>query len=118
MLFSAAVIFCCVLFSFCPTGCKSAPVGGADVSGLYYVKPDSFEVGDYAVRERIIALEQQIQRARSVVGELRTSGERALDAGRRSAGTVQEIIVQMEELVLWIDWATDRILYLESLLVD
>ena len=109
-------VFILVYSLFAVVGCSSAPTGRTDVSGVYYIEPASIEAADYAVRERIGALERQIADARVTVGELRASGERIRDVSRRSGISIQEIIEQMEALSVWIDWAVSRIQYLESLL--
>jgi hypothetical protein len=112
-------IFCICALALCFwSGCTTASNRRADVSGYDYIKPATIETADYAIRERIHALEQQIADARSTVAELRASSERIRDVSRRSANTVQEIIKQMEALVVWIDWATDYIQRLETILED
>lgn len=112
--FSFFVFILCGLFA----GCKTTNIRREDVSGVDYFKPTSIETADYAIRERIYALERQIADARSTVAELRASCERIRDVSRRSANDVQEIIKQMEALVIWIDWATDYIQRLETILAD
>lgn len=113
------IIFCfciCALVLCFWAGCKTTTHGRADVSGQYYTKPESVEIADYAIRERIDALERQIADARSTVKELRESCERIRDVSRRSVNSIQEIIEQMEALVLWINWATGYIQCLENIL--
>ena len=114
--FIAACVFHWVIMF--ANGCKSTAQYGAGVGGVDYLRPDSIEAADYAIRERIGELERQIAAARITVGEIRASGEAIRELSRRSARSVQEIIGKMEALVLWIDWATGRIQYLESLLED
>jgi hypothetical protein len=110
--FSFFVFILCGLFA----GCKTTNIRREDVSGVDYFKPTSIETADYAIRERIYALERQIADARSTVAELRVSCEYIRDVSRRSVSNVQEIIEQMEALVVWIDWATGYIQHLENIL--
>ena len=117
IMFIAAAL-CCGFFVICSIGCKSAAQPGAGTGDIGYIRPESIETADYAIRERIGELERQIAAARVTVGELRTSGEAIRELGRRSVNDVQGIIDKMEALLLWIDWASDRIQYLESLLED
>jgi len=111
-------VFIVIVFILCGifAGCKTTSNRRADVSGVDYLKPTSIETADYAIRERVRALEQQIADARSTVAELRASCERIRAISRRSVSDVQEIIAQMEALIIWIDWATGYIQHLENIL--
>ena len=111
-----AVIVACLFFSIGSIGCRSAAQLGAGIGGIDYLRPESAEAADYAIRERIGELERQIAGARVAVGEIRASSEAIRELSGRSAKSVQEIIEKMEALVLWIYWAGSRIQYLESLL--
>jgi hypothetical protein len=111
------IAICAAALCFC-SGCKTADIGRQDDSGVDYVKPETAEAADYAIRERIRALERQLADARSTVAELRASSERIRAVSRRSAGTVQEIIEQMEALIVWIDWAAGYIQRLENILAS
>jgi len=97
-------------------GCATASRYGTGSGGIDYIRPESIETADYAIRERTGTLERQIAAARIAVGELRASGTAIRELSRRSVSDVQGIIDKMEALVLWIAWATDRIQYLENLL--
>jgi len=108
-----AVMFICIF-----TGCKSTAGHGTGVGDVDYIRPESIEAADYAIRERVGELERQIAAARATVGELRASSAAISELSRRSVSDVQGIIEKMEALVLWIDWAATRIQYLESLLED
>jgi len=111
--FAWAILFICI-----STGCKSTAGHGTGVGDIDYIRPESIEAADYAIRERVGELERQITAARVTVGELRTSGEAIRELSRRSVSDVQGIIEKMEALLVWIDWASGRIQYLESLLED
>ena len=110
------IAFICLLGCFC-AGCATvrerAGTGGGD-----YIRPESIEAGDYALKDRIRQLEQQIAGARTEVRELRESGQRIRDASGRSVDLVQGIIEKMEALSEWIDWADSRLQYLENLLAS
>lgn len=110
--------FCSLLaFTLCLwTGCKSTAQYGTGVGDIGYLRPESVETADYAIRERIGELERQIANARTAVREIRASSETIRAISRRSVNDVQSIIDKMEALALWVDWAVDRIQYLESLL--
>ena len=99
----------------CRTTCcdRRSEIGSGD-----YVRPESVEAGNYALKERINILEQQIRAAREEVRELRESSERIIASGGRSADLIQGIIEKMEALTLWISWATGRLQYLEGVLAD
>ena len=125
---SIAIIL--LLVTFC-SGCKTVRSWGEDGSTDYY-KPETVGGADYAIRERIHYLENELEQAndrlakladrfehsKAIVNEIRKSGEAIGELSRRSAASVQEIIAQMEDLVLWITWATGRIQYLESILAS
>jgi uncharacterized coiled-coil protein SlyX len=104
------IICCFTVLTGCATG---KPVGQLD-----YIRPESIAAANYAVEERIRTLEQQIADARSTVSELRKHGDAIRELSGRSTESVQGIIDKMEALVLWIDWATGRIQYLETILQD
>jgi len=126
------VCICTAVLCFWTGGCKSTAQHGAKIGYPDYLKPTTSEAAEYAVRERIATLEreiagaradvkelrEQIGAARRIAGEIRESSETIRELSGRSAATLQEIIEQMEILVLWIDWATGRIQYLESLLTN
>jgi hypothetical protein len=107
----------CAVISLC-SGCKSTAQHRATDSDIGYIRPESIETADYAIRERIGELERQIAGARATIREIRESGEAIGRLSRRSVDDVQGIIDKMEDLVLWVDWATGRIQYLENLLED
>jgi len=123
----AAALLCAGIF----TGCRTARNGEA-VGGLDYIRPQSIAAADYAIRERIDYLERQLdiaidanrqladrlEAARSTAQVIKESSDAIRELSRRSSASVQEIIGKMEALVLWIDWVTGRIQYLESLLED
>jgi hypothetical protein len=126
-------IFCFYAVILCFWGgCKSTAQHRAKLGYPDYLKPKTSEAAEYAVRERIATLEreiagaradvkelrEQIGAARRIAGEIRESSDTIRELSGRSAATLQEIIEQMEILLLWIDWATNRIQYLESLLAD
>ena len=117
------------ILAFCTIGCQSTQRRQGD-GELDYVRPTSVAEADYAIRERIRSLELQladaqrradalegrIEGAQELVVKIRESGTAIRELSRRSAEDVQGIIEQMESLILWIDWATGRIQYLESIL--
>ena len=115
IIFIAAAL-CCGFIVICTAGCKSAAQHGATAGDIGYLRPESIETADYAIGERIGELERQIAGARAAVREIRESGEAIGELSRRSVGDVQGIIDKMEALALWVDWASGRIQYLESLL--
>lgn len=133
---STTVIFTLLISVFVGicTGCTTGgPTwrGGA-IGESDYIRPESTDAADYAIRERIYHLEQELDAANTALGQLREQRDRARDAAgeirksseaigelsRRSSTSLQEIIERMEALVLWIDWATNRIAYLEKLLEE
>ena len=123
----------CAVLSLC-TGCRTT--GTADIKsgsfagGTDYIKPESIDAANYAVNERIYYLERELglaldtnrrlterlNGARATAIEIAKSSETIWELGRRSTNTVQEILADMASLVLWIDWVTGRIQYLENLL--
>jgi hypothetical protein len=124
----------CAVLSLC-TGCRTTGTtdikSGSFTSGTDYIKPESIDAANYAVNERIYYLERELELAhdtnrrlterlngaRATAIEIAKSSETIGELGRRSTSTVQEILADMASLILWIDWVTGRIQYLENLLV-
>ena len=110
-------VFTFMLFTtFTLWGCRTCPDGRSKIGNGDYVRPESIEAGNYALTERIGVLERQIRIAREEVRELRESCERIISSGGRSADLIQGIIEKMETLILWINWASERLYYLENIL--
>ena len=80
------------------------------------LRPETVAEADYAIRNELYQLRQQIGRARTVAEELRMESIAIRDVSRRSAQSIQEIIERAEALDRWVNWAVDRITYLEKLL--
>lgn len=127
------VIGCiCAGLNSCGTAGTADIKSGSFAGGTDYIKPESIDAANYAVNERIYYLERELELARdtnrrlterlngarATVIEIEKSSKTVGELGRRSTNTVQEILADMASLVLWIDWVTGRIQYLESLLED
>ena len=128
------ILLCFTIIAIC-TGCATTrgdSGAGSFAGGTDYVRPESIDEANYAIDERIYYLEReladarelnnrltgQLEGARAAVREINESSQTIGELSRRSASSLQEIIGNMERLVLWIDWVTNRVLYLESLLVE
>ena len=124
-------IICIIVFGCATTGCRSTQ-RGAGTRPTNYIEPKTSEEANYAIRDRIAGLESELADARATVDRLRSRLDSARaeiasirkssatigELSRRSTESIQEIIEQMEALSVWINWAVDRIQYLESLLTD
>jgi len=123
----AVALLCAGIFA----GCRTTGSGEA-VGGLNYTRPESVDVTNYAIRERIDYLERQLdtaintnrqlserlEAARSTAQVIKESSDAIRELSRRSSVSVQEIIGKMEALSDWIDWVTSYINRLENLLAD
>jgi hypothetical protein len=130
---SLITLFLTVLCITLCSGCRTArgdTGAGSFARGTDYVRPESTDAANHAIRERIYYLEReiadgrelnnrligQLEGARAAVREINESSQTIGELSRRSASSLQEIIGNMERLILWIDWVTNRVQHLESLL--
>jgi len=125
------VVLCATFCTGCTTTRGDTGVGSF-TSGTDYVRPESADAANHAIRERIYYLEReiadgrelnnrligQLEGARATVREINESSKTIGELSRRSASSLQEIIGNVERLIFWIDWVTNRVQYLESLLAD
>jgi hypothetical protein len=128
------IVIAVLLAVFC-TGCGTARGYSGDggiAGGADYVRPESIDAANYAIDERIYYLERELasarelnnrlgerlEGARATVREINQSSQTIRELSGRSAASLQEIIGKMERLVLWIDWVTNRVQYLEAVLAS
>ena len=124
IIFISAI--CCVI---CSTGCVSTGYRYAN-SQPDYIKPESIDAAEWAVNDRIRQLERELadtrefnnrlierlQKARDTARSIRESSGAIGELGRRSENVIRSVFEEIEILVVWIQWAVDRIVFLESLL--